>query len=216
MPPRGKKDSGSGGKKGSGSEWEPSGDEAEEQERETVNLASGTDDDFEPPPPRAKPKAAPAKRAKAPAKPKKTKAAAEGGEGDGPVPKKKKTKIGYETGNYFVESAKTGRAKCQVCGFIIVTKEMRFGIEVDEASSWGVITRWQHLACSRVPLDLDPGLIAGLGELEQELQALARETLYSVAPLPADEVDPDEVHRGRRLHSLTALHARPLQVRAAP
>ncbi|KAJ1617487.1 SNF2 family N-terminal domain-containing protein [Pavlovales sp. CCMP2436] len=167
--------------------------------------SSSDDDDFEPPQPRAKPKAAPAKRAKSPAaaKPKTAKAAEQNGEGegDGPAPKKKKTKVGFETGNYFVEPAKTGRAKCQVCGGIIAVKEIRFGIEVDEASSWGVITRWQHLLCSRVPLDLDSRLIAGLDVLEPELQALARETLYSVAALPADEVDPDEV-----LRSSTIVH----------
>eukprot|EP00965_Chrysotila_dentata_P086946 2869828-Pleurochrysis_carterae.AAC.3 len=46
------------------------------------------------------------------------------------------------TGNYIVEHAKTGRAKCQVCGELIVHRSLRVGFEVEE-KSWGVVTRWQ-------------------------------------------------------------------------
>jgi len=45
------------------------------------------------------------------------------------------------TGNYSVEYAKTGRAKCGVCGELIPHRSLRIGLEVEE-SGWGVITRW--------------------------------------------------------------------------
>ena len=37
-----------------------------------------------------------------------------------------------------------------MCGELIGLKEVRCGIEVDE-KGWGIITRWQHLACTRLP-----------------------------------------------------------------
>lgn len=54
------------------------------------------------------------------------------------------------TGRYSVEYAKSGRAKCKVCGELIELRSLRVGIEVEE-KGWGIITRWQHIDCTRLP-----------------------------------------------------------------
>ena len=68
------------------------------------------------------------------------------------------------TGNYVAELAKTGRAKCRVCGEVIAHKELRIGVEADE-KGWGVITRWHHVACARLPSTVEAAQVGGYAEL---------------------------------------------------
>tara|TARA_B100000795_G_scaffold188309_1_gene143266 strand:+ start:587 stop:739 length:153 start_codon:yes stop_codon:yes gene_type:complete len=44
------------------------------------------------------------------------------------------------TGYYLAEHAKTGRAKCRVCGELILVKALRVGTEQEE-KGWGEIIR---------------------------------------------------------------------------
>ena len=71
------------------------------------------------------------------------------------------------TGTYTAEYARSGRAKCKICGEIIALRELRIGIEAEE-KGWGIITRWQHVACTRLPrmIATDPeNLLEGYDKL---------------------------------------------------
>ena len=103
------------------------------------------------------------------------------------------------TGNYSVEYAKTGRAKCQVCGEVIAHKTLRVGIEQNE-KGWGIITRWQHLKCTRLPASVraeandDPSRIQGRDSLTEQDKNAVDEMLASndVPPVLRDEIDVDK------------------------
>ena len=96
------------------------------------------------------------------------------------------------TGNYSAEYAKTGRAKCKVCGTGIEHRALRVGIEVDE-KGWGVITRWQHVECTRLPRSVRAEEMSGFDTLTVPDQEKIEEMLSATGP-PAHlkELDPDE------------------------
>ena len=97
-----------------------------------------------------------------------------------------------KTGAYFVEYAKTGRATCQVCGEKIALKEARIGLEVED-KSWGLITRWQHVRCTRLPeLHGEPDGLSGFDALAEPEQAAVREMLQQAGTPAHLEFDPDE------------------------
>jgi DNA repair protein RAD16 len=186
-----------GARKPDASEWEDEGSASSASSEES----DGDSDVFEQPPPK-KPKATPpakgAKKtpARAPAK-----GAGAGADADakpkGKAPAKKGQAKGarIETGNFCIELAKTGRANCRVCGSLIAHKSVRLGIEVED-KSWGTIMLWQHVECSRLPLELPFESVAGIDTLDADQVAAAKLTLYATGP-PAHlvEVDPDEVLR---------------------
>ena len=96
------------------------------------------------------------------------------------------------TGVFCAEHAKTGRAKCNVCGELIALKELRIGLERDE-KGWGIITRWQHVACSRLPSDVDASRIDGYEKLPADEQARIDEMLAAKGtPAHLRGVDIDE------------------------
>ena len=68
------------------------------------------------------------------------------------------------TGNYSAEYAKTGRSKCRVCGEVIAHRELRVGIEADE-KGWGIITRWHHVDCTRLPSSISAADLEGYDKL---------------------------------------------------
>lgn len=142
-----------------------------------------------PKPTARKPKAAP----KAAPKPKPAEEEGEDGEqegSDGEDDPSVDTK--GHTGVYLAEYAKSGRAKCKVCGEVIGLRELRIGIEAEE-KSWGVITRWQHVGCTRLPRSVTADALQGYDSLLVPDAAKVDEMLASVGP-PAHlaAVDPDE------------------------
>ena len=96
------------------------------------------------------------------------------------------------TGNYSAEYAKTGRAKCRVCGELIKQRELRMGLECDE-KGWGVITRWQHLDCTRLPKSVTHDELDGYDALTVPDQQKVREMLSATGPPEhLKPADPDE------------------------
>ena len=95
------------------------------------------------------------------------------------------------TGSYVVEHAKTGRAKCKVCGEAIALRALRVGIEVEE-KGWGIITRWQHVACTRMPWLSGAAELDGYDDLLAPEQAQIDEMLKERgAPAHLSALDPD-------------------------
>ena len=96
------------------------------------------------------------------------------------------------TGTYMAEYAKTGRAKCRVCGELITLKSLRVGLEVDE-KGWGIITKWQHPDCTRLPKGVTGESMVGFDALTVPDQQRIEEMLSARGP-PAHlkPVDPDE------------------------
>ena len=74
----------------------------------------------------------------------------------------------------------------------IALKELRIGLERDE-KGWGIITRWQHVACSRLPSDVDASRIDGYEKLPADEQARIDEMLAAKGtPAHLRGVDIDE------------------------
>ena len=96
------------------------------------------------------------------------------------------------TGNYCVEYAKSGRAKCQVCGKLIEKEALRVGIEQAE-KGWGEIWRWQHLACCRLPSAVcSVEYLEGFDAIEDKDRPLVLEMLSSLdPPSHLKAIDPD-------------------------
>lgn len=95
------------------------------------------------------------------------------------------------TGKYSAEYAKTGRAKCRVCGELIALRELRVGVEAEE-KGWGVIIRWQHIDCTRLPAGLAPEDLGGYDELLVPDQRRVAEMLSAVGiPAHLRPLEPD-------------------------
>lgn len=102
------------------------------------------------------------------------------------------------TGTYSVEYAKTGRAKCGACGELIAHRALRIGLEVEE-KGWGIITRWQHLECSRLPTDFcekalaDSSKLVGMDTMLTDADTAKVIAMLSAVDGPAGlhAVDPD-------------------------
>ena len=96
------------------------------------------------------------------------------------------------TGAYFADYAKMGRAKCRVCGEVITLKSLRVGLECDE-QGWGVITKWQHPACTRLPRSVVSSEIVGFDTLtvpdQERIEAML---LATGAPEHLEAIDPAE------------------------
>ena len=85
------------------------------------------------------------------------------------------------TGTYSAEYAKTGRAKCRTCGELIGLRELRIGLECDE-KGWGVIIRWQHVACTRLPKTVAAEDVDGYDALTVPDQQRVVEMLEATGP----------------------------------
>jgi DNA repair protein RAD16 len=101
------------------------------------------------------------------------------------------------TGNYMVEYAKTGRAKCGVCGELIAHRLLRIGLEVAD-KGFGIITRWQHVECSRLPTDFcekalaDHSKLGGMSDLKSDEDTARVVAMLSAVDVPAGlAIDPD-------------------------
>ena len=96
------------------------------------------------------------------------------------------------TGSYFAEYAKTGRAKCRVCGEVITLKSLRVGLECDE-KGWGVITKWQHPDCTRLPRSVVASAMVGFDTLTVPDQERIEAMLLATGPPEhLKAIDPDE------------------------
>ena len=98
---------------------------------------------------------------------------------------------------YLVELARSGRAECKRCSSIIGNKELRVGVIVE--GDWGIMTRWQHLACTVFHKSItDPTTLDGYTELEPSDQKLVKDRVErSLHETDEDDIpiDPNELIR---------------------
>jgi len=99
---------------------------------------------------------------------------------------------------YNVGYAPSGRARCRKCSDFIQKGKVRFGIPIkDPRGTYGFISCWQHLECTRLDdgEDVKPDKeVHGFRELLKEDQALVREELKKKGiPSHWESIDPETV-----------------------